>query len=93
MYHKNLLEEALNTLGISYTENDQFFQLTDDLQIIIATPQTRFSFKTKTLKILENEDALTIVFDNNIDFNTQAPFINFTTHKNSLLIRLSHYKF
>lgn len=93
MYYKNLLEESFKELDISYVEKDLGYSFDQPLSITIATPQTHFSFKTKTLRLESTDDFLYMDFDNEFSFKTQAPFVSFSTSKDNLLVRLSHTKF
>ncbi|KUO50337.1 MAG: hypothetical protein APF76_11550 [Desulfitibacter sp. BRH_c19] len=94
MYYKNLLEQSLKELNISYKENKLTYTFEKPLAITIATPQTYFSFKSQSLKLVSDDDFLYMDFDNDFIFKTQAPFVSFAPAKNnSMLIRLSHNKF
>ncbi len=93
MYYKNILEESLKELNISYSENNLFYNFEQPLPMTIATPQTYFSFKTKSLKLASDDDYLYMDFDGDFTFKTQAPFVSFTPSRDNLLIRLSHTKF
>lgn len=93
MYYKNLLEQSLKELNISFTEKDLNYTFKQPLEITIATPQTNFSFKTQNLQLISNDDFLDMDFDHGFSFKTQAPFVSFAPSKDNLLIRLSHTKF
>ncbi|MEW6621892.1 MAG: hypothetical protein AB1420_01955 [Bacillota bacterium] len=93
MYHNNLLKEALKELGMSFTEENGEYRFAAPLAITIATPQTQFSFATRKLDMDKDDNYLYMTFDHELTFRTAAPFVTFTSHKDYLLIRLSHTKF
>ncbi len=93
MHQKILLEEALKDLNVVFKEESLNYQLNNDINITITTPQTEFSFATKELKLWKDEDYLCMDFDNDFKFRTKANFVTFTPSKGRLLIRLSHTKF
>ncbi len=93
MYYKNLLEQSIKELNISYNENNLAYTFEQPLAMTIATPQTSFSFITRSLKLNSDDDYLYMDFDHDFNFKTQAPFVSFTPSRDNLLIRLSHTKF